>query len=101
MPIEQAKETQCLSENMPQDWAKLIRKLRWLGMEDEARRLQTASLRDSATPDEMNRLMIGVWEKTLLSQSGSGRFCSLRRPEWLLMRPAQDMMDAGYVALHK
>ena len=24
----------------PQDWAKLIRKLRWIGMEDEACRLQ-------------------------------------------------------------
>lgn len=40
--MEQAKEMQCLSANMPQDWGKLIRKLRWLGMEDEARRLQTA-----------------------------------------------------------
>jgi hypothetical protein len=26
----------------PQDWAKLIRKLRWIGMEDEACRLQMA-----------------------------------------------------------
>jgi hypothetical protein len=29
-------------KGQPQDWAKLIRKLRWIGMEDEACRLQMA-----------------------------------------------------------
>ena len=27
---------------LPDDWAKLIRKLRWIGMEDDANRLQQA-----------------------------------------------------------
>jgi hypothetical protein len=29
-------------KGQPQDWAKLIRKLHWIGMEDEACRLQMA-----------------------------------------------------------
>ena len=29
-------------KGVPQDWAQLIRKLRWIGLDDEARRLQTA-----------------------------------------------------------
>jgi hypothetical protein len=29
-------------ERVPRDWAKLIRKLRWIGLEDQARRLQLA-----------------------------------------------------------
>jgi len=29
-------------EQLPHDWAKLIRKLRWIGLEDEARRLELA-----------------------------------------------------------
>ncbi len=29
-------------QQLPQDWARLIRKLRWIGLEDEARRLETA-----------------------------------------------------------
>jgi hypothetical protein len=29
-------------ERVTRDWAKLIRKLRWIGLEDEARRLQLA-----------------------------------------------------------
>jgi hypothetical protein len=40
--MEQALESQTLSMNrQPKEWAKLIRKLRWIGMEDEARQLQT------------------------------------------------------------
>jgi hypothetical protein len=31
-----------LAHQLPQDVAKLISKLRWIGMDDEARRLQTA-----------------------------------------------------------
>jgi hypothetical protein len=29
-------------KGVPQDWAQLIRKLRWIGLEDEACRLQAA-----------------------------------------------------------
>jgi hypothetical protein len=31
-----------MSQKSSQEWAKLIRKLRWIGMEDEARRLELA-----------------------------------------------------------
>jgi hypothetical protein len=37
-------------ERVPRDWAKLIRKLRWIGLEDEARRLQLAVR--TLTPEE-------------------------------------------------
>ena len=35
------KESSSMNEQ-PQEWAKLIRKLRWIGLEDEAFHLQTA-----------------------------------------------------------
>jgi len=41
----------------PNDWSKLIRKLRWLGMEEEAQRLQLA-LR-SLPPDESGTVSAG------------------------------------------
>jgi len=42
--MEPAHEVQGASvTQQPQDVARLIRKLRWIGMEDEARRLQTAA----------------------------------------------------------
>ena len=41
----------------PQDWAKLIRKLRWIGMEDEASRLQVAV--SSLPPDERGTVSAG------------------------------------------
>ncbi len=31
-----------IAQQLPQDWARLIRKLRWIGLEDEAKRLETA-----------------------------------------------------------
>jgi len=31
-----------LSDRAPGEWARLIRKLRWIGLEDEARRLEAA-----------------------------------------------------------
>ena len=37
-------------ERVPRDWAKLICKLRWIGLEDEARRLQLAAR--TLTPEE-------------------------------------------------
>jgi hypothetical protein len=35
---------------VPQDWARLIRKLRWIGLTDEARRLEDA-VRTVAQPE--------------------------------------------------
>lgn len=41
--MERTHDTQPIPMNrQPQEWAKLIRKLRWIGMEDEATRLQMA-----------------------------------------------------------
>ncbi len=35
-------DTTIIAQQVPHDWARLIRKLRWIGLEDEAQRLQTA-----------------------------------------------------------
>ncbi len=35
-------DTRPLAQRAPGEWAKLIRKLRWIGLEDEARSLQLA-----------------------------------------------------------
>lgn len=51
--MEQLRDYQSNSINQqPHDWAKLICKLRWIGMEEEACRLQTAvcSLRPEESP---------------------------------------------------
>jgi hypothetical protein len=42
--MQQAQETkpQPREQRSPGDWVKLIRKLRWIGLEDEARALQLA-----------------------------------------------------------
>jgi hypothetical protein len=54
----QAQESQSLSEKAQlQDWAKMIRKLRWIGMEDEASRLQTAV--SSLPPEERGTVSAG------------------------------------------
>ncbi len=39
-----------VAQQVPHDWARLIRKLRWIGLEDEARRLETAV--STLPPDE-------------------------------------------------
>jgi hypothetical protein len=44
-------------QRSPGDWAKLIRKLRWSGLEDEARDLQSA-LR-TLTPEERGSVSVG------------------------------------------
>ena len=44
-------------ERVPCDWAKLIRKLRWIGLEDEARRLQLAVR--TLTPEEGGSVSAG------------------------------------------
>ena len=41
----------------PQDWAQLIRKLRWIGLEDEACRLQVAVR--SLPPDQRGTVSAG------------------------------------------
>jgi hypothetical protein len=44
--MEQVPNTKVISAHqLPQDVAKLISKLRWIGTDDEARRLQTAVAR--------------------------------------------------------
>jgi hypothetical protein len=35
-------EIACLAQPLPRDWARLIRKLRWIGLDDEAARLEVA-----------------------------------------------------------
>ena len=56
--MEQALNIQTMSINrQPKEWAKLIRKLRWIGLEDEARRLQTVV--SSLPPDERGTVSAG------------------------------------------
>lgn len=56
--MEQALNSQTMSINrQPKEWAKLIRKLRWIGLEDEARRLQTVV--SSLPPDERGTVSAG------------------------------------------
>lgn len=56
--MEQALNSQTMSMNwQPKEWAKLIRKLRWIGLEDEARRLQTVV--SSLPPDERGTVSAG------------------------------------------
>ena len=40
--MEQAYGKQAIATNQQAQWANLIRKLRWIGLEDEAERLQIA-----------------------------------------------------------
>jgi hypothetical protein len=44
-------------ERVPRDWVKLIRKLRWIGLEDEARRPQLAVR--TLTPEERGSVSAG------------------------------------------
>jgi len=56
--MEQAHDMQSVSvEGPPQDWAKLIRKLRWISMEDDACRLQVAVCR--LPPDQRGTVSAG------------------------------------------
>jgi hypothetical protein len=45
------------AQSLPDDWAKLIRKLRWIGLEDEASRLQQAVR--TLPPDERDTVSAG------------------------------------------
>lgn len=54
--IEQARDS--IDGPLPaRDWAKLIRKLRWIGLEDEARRLETAV--STLPPEERGSVSVG------------------------------------------
>jgi hypothetical protein len=56
--MDQAHEIRGVSANAkPQEWVKLIRKLRWIGMEDEACRLQMAV--SSLPPDKRGTVSAG------------------------------------------
>jgi hypothetical protein len=50
-------EVVCLDERLPSDWARLIRKLRWIGLEDEARRLELAI--STLPPEERGTVSVG------------------------------------------
>ena len=56
--MQQTRDIQDVSVNQqPKEWAKLIRKLRWIGMEEEASRLQTAV--SNLPPDERGTVSAG------------------------------------------
>lgn len=55
--MEQARENRSISTTQQQDWTKLIRKLRWIGMEVEASRLQMAVC--SLPPEERGTVSAG------------------------------------------
>ena len=56
--MERAHDMQNESvKGVPQDWAQLIRKLRWIGLEDEACRLQVVVR--SLPPDQRGTVSAG------------------------------------------
>ena len=56
--MQHANEAQdALERDLPRDWPKLIRKLRWIGLEDEASRLQQAARR--LPPDKRRTVSAG------------------------------------------
>jgi hypothetical protein len=46
-----------MDQKTPTDWAKLIRKLRWIGLEDEARRLELVV--GTLPPEERGTVSVG------------------------------------------
>lgn len=55
-PMEKNKVV-VMSERPQHEWAKLIRKLRWIGFEDEARRLEQAV--STLPPEERGSVSVG------------------------------------------
>jgi len=55
--MEQARSHSAAIHQPPHDWAKLIRKLRWIGMEEEAGRMQLAL--GSLPPEERGTVSAG------------------------------------------
>jgi hypothetical protein len=47
----------CATQELPHDWADRIRKLRWLGLDDEAKRLEAAAA--TQVPKERRRSVSG------------------------------------------
>lgn len=42
MERQNKSDVTCIERPLPYDWARLIRKLRWIGLEEEAKRLELA-----------------------------------------------------------
>ncbi len=57
--MEQALECEVVpvNERSQNEWARLIRKLRWIGLDDEARRLERAV--STLPPDERGTVSVG------------------------------------------
>jgi hypothetical protein len=55
--VTSQSDTSVEDEGLPRDWARLICKLRWIGLEDEARRLQLAV--QKLTPEERESVCAG------------------------------------------
>jgi hypothetical protein len=51
------KEASSIDRESSQEWGKLIRKLRWIGLEDEARRLELAV--STLPPEERGSVSVG------------------------------------------
>ena len=56
--MEQVRESDVISidQQSPREWAKLLRKLRWVGLEDEARRLELAL--STLPPEQRGDLLV-------------------------------------------
>ena len=62
-----------LSERPQHEWAGLIRKLRWIGFEDEARRLEQAV--STLPPEERGSVSVGPFSTDLVRRSRSVGKC--------------------------
>ena len=57
MERARANEASSIDRQSLHDWGKLIRKLRWIGLEDEARRLEKAV--STLPPEERGSVSVG------------------------------------------
>jgi hypothetical protein len=55
--MRQQNNVLCMNDTPTCEWAKLIRKLRWIGLEDEARRLEQAV--STLPPEERGTVSVG------------------------------------------
>jgi hypothetical protein len=55
--LQQDEHAVGAQQPIPQDWARLIRKLRWIGLTEEARRLEAAV--STVTPAERGNIDFG------------------------------------------
>jgi hypothetical protein len=58
-PMERARENQAsaIDRRLSREWEDLIRKLRWIGLDDEARRLELAV--STLPPEERGSVSVG------------------------------------------